>query len=138
LIAVVIGTHGDFSEAILRSYEMISGKSENVACVTLEPGEGVDQLIEKYNRKVKELNIADGVLFVVDLFGGTPFNAVSKLALGNEKMEVISGINLAMLLEIMHLRYLPLDAFVEQAVESGKNGIQRFRKNTTLEEEELE
>lgn len=47
MIAVIIGTHGIFSEEILKSAEMIFGVQENVGSVTFQPGEGIDALVEK-------------------------------------------------------------------------------------------
>lgn len=67
MIAVIIGTHGIFSEEILKSAEMIFGVQENVGSVTFQPGEGIDALVEKYNSLIEKMNSTDGVLFMVDL-----------------------------------------------------------------------
>ena len=52
MISVIIGTHGMFSEEILKSAEMIFGNQENVGTVTFKPGEGVDNLVEKYKSQL--------------------------------------------------------------------------------------
>ena len=101
MISVIIGTHGIFSEEILKSAEMIFGTQENVGSVTFKPGEGVDDLVEKYNKLISELDCKDGVLFMVDLFGGSPFNAASILAMKHDNMEIVTGVNLPMILEVL-------------------------------------
>ena len=140
MIAVIIGTHGMFSEEILKSAEMIFGSQENVGTVTFKPGEGVDNLIEKYNKLINELDCTDGVLFMVDLFGGSPFNAASILALKNDSMEIVTGVNLPMLLEVFGSRdFSSLSELVTIAQNAGKDSIKQLVKqmSSDLEEDEL-
>ena len=72
--------------------------------VTFKPGEGIENLVEKYNKLINELDCTDGVLFMVDLFGGSPFNAASIIAMKNDNMEIVTGVNLPMILEIFGSR----------------------------------
>ncbi|MFW2490846.1 PTS sugar transporter subunit IIA [Clostridium chromiireducens] len=136
MISVIVGTHGMFSEEILKSAEMIFGGQENVASVTFKPGEGVDNLVEKYNKVINELDSKDGVLFMVDLFGGSPFNAASIIAMKHENMEIVTGVNLPMILEVLGSRdFSSLLELLEIANNSGKDAIKVLNKNL---EEDLE
>jgi PTS system mannose-specific IIA component/PTS system mannose-specific IIB component len=129
MISVIIGTHGTFSEEILKSAEMIFGSQENVGSVTFKPGEGVENLVEKYNELMNKLDCSDGVLFMVDLFGGSPFNAASILAMKNENMEIVTGVNLPMILETLGSReFSNLKELVAIAENSGKEAIRVFAK----------
>jgi PTS system mannose-specific IIA component/PTS system mannose-specific IIB component len=129
MISVIIGTHGTFSEEILKSAEMIFGTQENVGSVTFKPGEGVENLVEKYNQLMNTLDCSDGVLFMVDLFGGSPFNAASILAMKNENMEIVTGVNLPMILETLGSReFSNLKELVAIAENSGKEAIRVFAK----------
>src|SRR5471030_829716 len=124
MISVIIGTHGMFSEEILKSAEMIFGKQENVSTVTFKPGEGVDNLVEKYNKLISELDSKYGVLFMVDLFGGSPFNAASIIAMKHENMEIVTGVNLPMLLEAFGSRdFSSLSELLVIAQNAGKDAI---------------
>src|SRR5471030_1605595 len=130
MISVIIGTHGMFSEEILKSAEMIFGKQENVSTVTFKPGEGVDNLVEKYNKLISELDCKDGVLFMVDLFGGSPFNAASIIAMKNDNMEIVTGVNLPMILESLGSRdFSSLSELLAIAENSGKEAIKVLIKN---------
>ncbi|EKQ57801.1 MULTISPECIES: mannose/fructose/sorbose PTS transporter subunit IIA [unclassified Clostridium] len=141
MIALIISTHGKFSEELVKSSEMIFGSQTNVGIVTFKPGEGTDNLVEKYNNLINnELDCKDGVLFMVDLFGGSPFNAASILALKNKNMEIVSGVNLPMLLEVFGSRdFSSLSELVEIAQNSGKDAIRKLIKqsNTSSEEDDL-
>ena len=138
MISVIIGTHGMFSEEILKSAEMIFGTQENVGSVTFKPGEGIEGLVEKYNKLISELDSADGVLFMVDLFGGSPFNAASIIAMKNDNMEIVTGVNLPMILETLGSRdFSSLSELLAIAENSGKEAIRVLSKNieTDIEDE---
>ena len=140
MIALIISTHGKFSEELVKSSEMIFGSQTNVGVVTFKPGEGTDNLLDKYNSLINELDCKDGVLFMVDLFGGSPFNAASILALKNDNMEIVSGVNLPMLLEVFGSRdFSSLSELVEIAQNAGKDAIKQLVKQTKtdLEEDDL-
>ena len=104
MIAIIIATHGKVSEEILKSTEMILGKQENVATITYLPGEGADDLMKKHEDVIKFLRCEAGVLFMVDLFGGSPFNAAIRIAAKGENMDIITGINIPMLLGVFSAR----------------------------------
>ena len=138
MISVIIGTHGMFSEEILKSAEMIFGTQENVGSVTFKPGEGIEDLVEKYNKLISELDCTDGVLFMVDLFGGSPFNAASIIAMKHDNMEIVTGVNLPMILETLGSRdFSNLSELLAIAENSGKEAIRVLTKNleTDIEDE---
>ncbi len=137
MISVIIGTHGRFSEEILKSAEMIFGVQENVGIVTFKPGEGLDNLLEKYDELISELDCTDGVLFMVDLFGGSPFNAASIIAMKNDNMEIVTGVNLPMILETLGSRdFSSLSELLVIAENSGKEAIRVLNKNLKIETED--
>lgn len=140
MIGIIIATHGKFSEELLKSSEMIFGSQTNVATVTFKPGEGTENLVDKYNTLIDELDCNDGVLFMVDLFGGSPFNAASMLALSHDKMEILTGVNLPMLLEVFASKdFSSLSELVTLAQNVGKDSIRQLVKkiDTVLEEDDL-
>ena len=140
MIALIISTHGSFSEELVKSSEMIFGSQTNVGVVTFKPGEGTENLVDKYNTLINELDCTDGILFMVDLFGGSPFNAASILALKNDSMEIVTGVNLPMLLEVFGSRdFSSLSELLAIAQSAGKESIKQFVKeiNTNIEEDEL-
>lgn len=95
---VFVCTHGRFGEELMKSAEMIAGEAENVFAFSLMPGmqpEDYRAMLEKQLEK-----LGDGkVLCLVDLFGGTPCTTCAILSKTYD-MQVISGLNLAMYIEV--------------------------------------
>jgi len=88
-----------------------------------------DNLVEKYNKLISELDSKDGVLFMVDLFGGSPFNAASIIAMKHENMEIVTGVNLPMLLEVFgSYDFSSLSELVVIAETTGKDAIKTLNK----------
>lgn len=138
MVGIIVGTHGKFSEELVKSSEMIFGNQENIKYVTFEPGESPDGLVEKYRDMMKELDYTDGLLFMVDLFGGSPYNAASRIAAENENMDIITGVNLPMLLEVFASRgFSSIGELVNTALSSASFSIKSFKStlNSNIEEE---
>jgi len=128
MVAIVVGTHGNFSRELIRTCEMILGKIKNIGAVTLEPGESADDLVEKYKSTIKSLDAKGGVVFITDLFGGSPYNAACKIAMEKDNIGVVAGVNLSMALEVFSLQNLTVEEIVEIAQTSGQQGIRAFNK----------
>ena len=129
MIAIILGTHGKFSEEILKSIEMILGKQKNVATITYLSGEGADDLMKKYEDVIKSLQCKAGVLFMVDLFCGSPFNAASMIASKEENMDIITGLNIPMLLAVFSAREdSTVDELARIAIRTGQTGIKSLKE----------
>ncbi len=138
MVAIIVGTHGEFSREIVKSSEMIFGKQENIQYVTFNPGESADDLINKYESIMEELDYKDGLLFMVDLFGGSPYNAASRVAVKEEHIDIVTGVNLPMLLEVFAVRdSMSIEELVKVAETAGNMGIKSFKSNFVNIEEEL-
>lgn len=96
-IAVVVMTHGQSAEPLCKTAEMIVGAQSNIAIINFFPGENVDSLVNKLNERLLTLDTGSGVLFLVDVFGGSPFNAAMVISAQREESDVISGVNIPML-----------------------------------------
>ncbi|MEW7314721.1 PTS mannose transporter subunit IIAB [Buttiauxella gaviniae] len=128
-IAIVIGTHGWAAEQLLKTAEMLLGEQENVGWIDFVPGENAETLIEKYNAQLANLNTEKGVLFLVDTWGGSPFNAASRIVVDKEHYEVVAGVNIPMLVETLMARddNPSFDELVSLAVETGREGVKALK-----------
>ena len=128
-IAIVIGTHGWAAEQLLKTAEMLLGEQENVGWIDFVPGENAETLIEKYNAQLANLNTDKGVLFLVDTWGGSPFNAASRIVVDKEHYEVVAGVNIPMLVETLMARddNPSFDELVALAVETGREGVKALK-----------
>ena len=128
-IAIVIGTHGWAAEQLLKTAEMLLGEQDNVGWIDFVPGENAETLIEKYNARLAELDTSKGVLFLVDTWGGSPFNAASRIVVDKPQYEVIAGVNIPMLVETLMARDDDpgFDELVAVAVETGREGVKALK-----------
>ncbi|CAI0760415.1 EIIAB-Man [Serratia rubidaea] len=129
-IAIIIGTHGSAAEQLLKTAEMLLGEQDNVAFIDFVPGENAETLIEKYQEKIRGLDTSGGLLFLVDTWGGSPFNAASRVAVDQPNYEVVTGANIPMLVETFMARDDDpgFDELVAIAVETGREGVKALKK----------
>jgi PTS system mannose-specific IIA component len=124
LVGIVIVTHGAMSDGMLDAARMIVGEQQGIAGVALKESDDVESLMERVAAAVEEVDAGDGVLVLVDVFGASPFNASARLAMTRDGMEVLTGVSLPMLLELMVQREdQSLQELVEIAREAGISGI---------------
>ena len=104
MVGIVIVTHGQFGNILIDTAETIfDTRLEAVAAVSIDLKEHVETLRKKINNGIKGVNQNDGILIMTDMFGGTPSN-LSYSFLEEGKIEVISGVNLPMLIKAVNLR----------------------------------
>ncbi len=101
MVSIVLASHGRFSEGIKESGQMIFGPQEDVEAVVLTPEMGPDDFRAKVLAAIDTFSQKEQVLFLVDLWGGTPFNQISKLIeeRGGEDWVAVTGMNLPMVIE---------------------------------------
>lgn len=128
-IALVIGTHGWAAEQLLKTAEMLLGEQENVGWIDFVPGENAETLIEKYQAQLARLDTSKGVLFLVDTWGGSPFNAASRIVVDKPGYDVIAGVNIPMLVETLMGRDddPSLEELIRIAVEAGREGVKALK-----------
>lgn len=126
MVGIILASHGEFANGILQSGEMIFGKQQDVTAVTLQPSEGPDDIRAKMEKAIAAFENQDEVLFLVDLWGGTPFNQANGLIEGHEdKWAIVTGLNLPMLIESYASR-MSMETAHEVAAhitETGRDGV---------------
>ena len=134
MVGIILASHGEFANGILQSGAMIFGDQVDVKAVTLQPSEGPDDLKAKMEAAIATFENQDEVLFLVDLWGGTPFNQANGLIAGHEdKWAIVTGLNLPMLIETYASRMS-----METAHEIAKHVTEVAREGVKVKPEELE
>lgn len=128
-IAIMMCTHGATAGPLLKTAEMLLGEQGNVGWIDFNPGENAETLIEKYQAKLTELDTSQGVLFLVDTWGGSPFNAASRIVTDKPDYEVIAGVNVPLLIETFMARddNPTLDELIAIALEAGRAGVKALK-----------
>ena len=126
MVGIVLTSHGGFADGINQSAEMIFGQQQDVAHVILKPVEGPDDIHAKLENAIKDFSDQEQVLFLVDLWGGTPFNQASSLfEKHQDTWAIVTGMNLPMVIEALASRMTMNSAreIATHIVETAKDGI---------------
>lgn len=121
-VGVLIVTHTDYGEYLLKAAEVILGPQEYCKTVGVDVSQDMDEILENLHKSVDRLDTGSGVVILTDMFGGTPTN-LSLSLLGSRPLEVITGVNLPMLLKVLGSRSMKLKELAADASAAGCQGI---------------
>ena len=102
MIGLVLVAHGKLAHEMIRAAEMITGKMDMVVPVGIEADDSVDAIREAITDGIATFS-GNGVIVMTDMFGGTPSN-MSLSFLESDRIEVLTGVNLPMVLEFVSER----------------------------------
>ena len=123
MIGLLIVTHCNLGRELLNAAEIIVGRIEAADAISITLNTDCKKIRNLIEEKLSALNKDKGVIILTDMFGGTPSN-LSLSFLEEEKVEVITGVNLPMIIAIVQNRSkMALSELAEKAQEAGKSGI---------------
>ena len=99
MIGIVLVSHGQLASEILRAAEIIVGKIENTVTVDIHPKMGMEEIHTTVEAAIRTVDAGDGVLLLIDMFGGTPSN-IGLSFLATHHVEVLTGMNLPMMVKL--------------------------------------
>lgn len=125
-LGIIICTHKSTGKEIKNSAEMIAGPTSNIEVIEFFDHNSPEELTEKYKEAIERLN-SDSIVFLVDLKGGTPFNCAARLKIENPAYEVITGVNIPMVLSIgLAGETDNLDQLINDTIAETKESIERL------------
>ena len=124
MIGIVIVTHCQLGEALIEAAEFIIGERPgSLESVSIDLSENAEKLRNKISQGIKKVEGQEGVLILTDMFGGTPSN-LSYSFLEEGRIEVLSGVNLPVLIQAANLREkMKLDQLASDLESFGKKSI---------------
>jgi len=123
MVGVLIVSHCGIADEMLLAVEQIIGEIEGLESISIDPSEPPEVIRERIKRGIKNVDKGEGVLILTDMFGGTPAN-ISLSFLEKGKVEVVTGVNLPMLLKVASLRdEMPLEELADYIANYGKKNI---------------
>ena len=142
MVGIIIASHGEFAAGIKQSGSMIFGEQEKVESVVFMPSEGPDDLQRKLQEAIEKVD-SEEILFLVDLWGGSPFNQANKLfEEAPEHRAIVAGLNLPMLIEAyasrfsMNTAHEIAQAIAPTAIEGVKVHPEELQKKEEVAEEQ--
>ncbi len=127
MIGIVVVTHGQLANELVSAAEMIIGEIPNVTAVSIGWQELPDDAQREIHEAIERVERGSGTVVLTDMFGGTPSN-LSLTFLETDRVEVVTGVNLPMLIKLVGLRGQGLTSLLEvarQTCAQGKESIYR-------------
>jgi PTS system mannose-specific IIA component len=122
MVGLVVATHGELAAELLRTAEGIVGAVERAVAVSVDARTSVEEARARLATAIHKVGgDGEGVLVLTDMFGGTPANLA--LTFLEEQIEVVTGVNLPMLLKLATSRAGGLAAAAELATTQGQKNI---------------
>ena len=103
MIGFIVVTHGLLGQELINTAEFIVGKIDHTSAVSVDGQTTPDSLRKQIERAIKAVDQGDGVVILTDMFGGTPSN-LSLSFLGQNKVEVLTGVNLPIIIKLVQAR----------------------------------
>ena len=123
MIGVVLISHGQLANELLRAAEIIVGKIENTVTVDIHPKTGMEEIHTAVEAAIRTVDSGNGVILLIDMFGGTPSN-IGLSFLATHKVEVLTGVNLPMMVKAPMVRStMPLSELAAHLQEYGRRNI---------------
>ena len=120
MIGIVVVTHGRLATELVNAARTIVGEIPAIAAVSIGWGDDVDAARDAIGKAVAEVGGGD-VLILTDMFGGTPTNV--SLPFLSARVEIVTGVNLPMLIKLSSLREGDLLEVARVVREQGKGAI---------------
>jgi PTS system mannose-specific IIA component len=121
-VGIIIVSNADYGSAMLRVAESLLGPLSDCCFISVDKEDKASETIRRLDDAATRLNKGAGVLILTDMFGGTPTNLALSL-LTSHSVEVVTGVNLPMLLKVFTTRSLELCELARTVAEAGINGI---------------
>jgi len=122
MIGVVVATHGKLAEEFIRTAEGVAGKMDQTVAASVVATE--PDVRGQLKEAIQRVDSGEGVLLLTDLLGGSPTNLCLSF-LAERNVEVVTGVNLPMLLKLNGLRASgkPIQQIARELADAGKNAI---------------
>lgn len=131
MIGIIVAGHGNFASGITSMLELVAGKPDYYEYIDFLQGESQEALEEDYRGKLDKLKGCGKIVIMTDITGGSPFKSAVTYAVSDDRLSVISGTNVPMLVELIFGRMNSDDseALIQSSMEAGKEQIIRFHKD---------
>src|SRR3954454_16349529 len=123
MIGLVLVTHGQLAAEFIVALEHVVGPQERIAAICIGPDDDMDARRKDIAAAIAAVEDGNGVIILTDLFGGTPSNLAISL-MRSDRIEVIAGVNLPMLIRLEGARRaMDVRSAVAAAREAGRKYI---------------
>jgi len=122
---IVIASHGPMAQGILETSKLFMGEQSQLVACCLYADTNPDDFVVTLEDAIKNVDSGDGVIVLCDMLFGSPCNCMMRIVgtdLENDKLQVLTGVNLAMVLQALAMRESNA-VTCEELINAGKDGV---------------
>jgi len=117
-------THNQIGSTMLDTATgMLGGCPLPLEIIPVTTGSNPEQILQLARAKLESMSQGDGIIVLTDMYGSTPSNIATRLCGNSDKVAVIAGVNLPMLVRLLNYPNLNLEQLVDKAMSGGQDGI---------------
>ena len=127
---IIIASHGNMADGILNTSKLFFGEQPQIKALCLQPNDNPEAFIDVLKEGIKEVDTGDGVIVFCDMLFGSPCNCMTRILaedFENPKLDVICGVNLPMILQILAVRENS-ECSIKELLDAGNQGIVDLRE----------
>ena len=122
MLGIVIVTQGDLAREFIAALDQVAGRQQCISAVCIAADDDMEKRSAEILESAKACDTGDGVIVLTDMFGGTPSNLAISI-MEQARIEVLSGVNLPMLVKLASVRNRSIAEAVRMALEAGRKYI---------------
>ncbi len=123
MVGILLVSHYTLAQSLKETVELIIGERKNLKAVSISKDDKIDFFSSKLQDAVNSLDEGDGVLILADMFGGSPSNVALSLYAKNDKVKIITGVNLPLVIEALMYSHKNLEELVKIIMEKKEKTI---------------
>lgn len=127
MYGVIVATHGNYANGLKSTIKLVCGEMENLRTVDYVAEMSVTDLEKKYEEAMEELKAYDKIIFLTDIFGGTPFNRAAMKYAGNDNVKILAGVNFTLVYSALTADSDDIDEDIAEMIEAAKDEIAEFK-----------
>ena len=128
---IIIASHGDMAQGILGTSKLFFGEQPQITALCLQAEDNPEAFDERIRQALEEVDTGDGAIIFCDMLFGSPCNSAMRvlmtMGLDNPSIEVVTGVNLAMILQILAVRESS-EVSIDDLMNAGHDGIKNLKE----------
>lgn len=138
MYGVIVATHGNYASGLKTTIKLVCGDMENLRTIDYTAGMSVYELDEQYDKVMAELKMYDKVIFLTDIFGGTPFNRAVMKYSESKNIKILAGVNFTLVYSALTADSDNFEEDIAEIIEAAKDEIAEFKPEKIVQTENFD
>lgn len=136
MYGVIVATHGNYASGLKSTLKLVCGEMENLRTVDYIAEMSVQDLEAKYDEAMGELKAYEKIIFLTDIFGGTPFNRAAMKYAENKNIKILAGVNFTLVYSALTVDSGDFDEDIAEIIEAAREEIAEFKPEKPVQNDD--